>query len=137
VFKIDKLLIYLIFNGECREALNFYEKSLGGKIKSLTSFAESPLTVSEENFDLIFDSELQADNIIIKASDSLPENNITVGNNFSLFLVFSNLLKLEKFYKDISDGGKIIIPLPIGKMDTKFAMIKDKYDIQWMLAYNP
>ena len=33
---------YLIFNGRCEEALDFYKKSLGAKVEMLMRFKENP-----------------------------------------------------------------------------------------------
>ena len=64
---MKQLLIYLIFNGQCREALAFYEHCLNGKITSIQTFEESPLAIQNEYKHYIFDSELQAGEILIKA----------------------------------------------------------------------
>ena len=33
---------YLTFNGNCAEALRFYERTLGGKIEMMMTFADAP-----------------------------------------------------------------------------------------------
>ena len=38
-----KLNPYLAFNGQCREAFEFYEKALGGKITFIQTIGESPM----------------------------------------------------------------------------------------------
>src|SRR5919108_676232 len=41
-----KLNPYLAFDGRCREAFEFYEKTLGGKIAFIQTIGESPMASS-------------------------------------------------------------------------------------------
>ena len=41
-----KLNPYLAFDGRCREAFEFYEKTLGGKIAFLQTIGDSPAAAS-------------------------------------------------------------------------------------------
>lgn len=125
-------LTYLIFKGDCKNAMNFYKDCLDGEILSMTTFGESPIEVKEEYKHLIFDSELRAEKVIIKASDSLPENNTVVGTNFSLFLTFSERNEQEEVFDKLSSGGEVNMPL-----EGPFGMLTDKFRVQWMLVFNP
>jgi len=131
---MSKLLIYLIFRGTCREALEFYEQCLNGKIQYMRTFEGSPLEIDEEYKDYIFDAELKAGEITIKASDSLPENDITVGSNFAMFMTFKTVKEIREVYEKIQEGGNVIMALPEKEEEGAFCMVKDKYDIQWMLT---
>ena len=131
---MNTIVIYLIFTGNCREALEFYASSLGGTISHLKTFKESPLNVSKSQEELIFDSELIAESLVIKASDSLPENKITIGTNFSLFLICDTYEELETVSGKLSKDGSMIMPLNGPNNPSKFCMFKDKFAIQWMMT---
>lgn len=128
------LTVYLIFTGTCKEAMEFYADCLGGKITIMRTFEESPLAVTEETKDLIFDSEIKAKDIIIKASDALPENKIIEGSNFSLFLTCKAKEELQDKYSKLSKEGKVIMPLEEAGKIKSFGMFKDKFGIQWMIT---
>jgi PhnB protein len=127
---------YLIFNGNCKEAMTFYKKCLEGEIKSMQTFEDAPMEFPEEARHLIFDSELRAENIIIKASDSLPDNPMVIGKNFSLFVIFSDRKEIENVYNKLLEGGKINMLLEDTPSGGKFGMVADKFGIQWMLVLN-
>lgn len=131
---MKSLVLYLIFRGNCREALEFYKTCLGGEMTYLKTFKESPLEVTSENESLIFDSEFVSEKITIKASDSLPENNIKIGSNFSLFVTFDTIEELQTVYDNLSKDGNVIIPLPKTSGTSIFGMLIDKFNIQWMLT---
>lgn len=129
VNKMKHLMPYLIFSGNCREALEFYASCLGGEITSIQTVGESPMDVPEEHKDRIFDSELQAENIRFKASDDMPGQPVARGGNFAMFITFSDYSEQKQVFDKLAQGGQIQFPL-----ENKFGMLVDKYQIQWMLA---
>ena len=126
---MNPLIPYLIFTGECREALQFYCEILGGEVTLMHSMADSPIPVPEAHGHLIFNAEMRAGDLVIKASDNLPGNETITGSNFSLFCNFSDAEKQVSVFNQLLDGGRVMFPLENG-----FGMLKDRYGIQWMLA---
>ncbi|MEO0572706.1 MAG: VOC family protein [Bacteroidota bacterium] len=126
---MTNLIPYLVFSGNCKEAMEFYAMTLNGRITSVTTFGESPIDVPLESKDRIFDCTLEAENIRFKASDDLPNHSVKHGSNFSLFLSFSNQDKKKEIFNKLSQGGHILFQLEDG-----FGMLKDKFGVQWMLV---
>jgi len=128
---MKQLKPYIMFTGQCKEALTFYKDCLEGKITTLQTFADSPVDVPEGFKQRIFNSEFQAENIFFMASDSIPQYEINTGNNFALFVTFSDSSEQEKVFNKLLEGGRIIMPL-----ENNFGMLVDKFGIQWMLDYS-
>lgn len=124
---IKQIKPYLMFPGTCRQALGFYKKCFDGEIVMMQTFEESPVDVPEELKNRIFNSEFRADNLCFMASDDLPGNEVKIGSNFALFVIFSDKIEKEKVFKRISEGGKVLFP-----MEENFGMLVDKFGIQWM-----
>lgn len=120
---------YLMFPGTCKDALEFYKECFGGEILAMQTFAESPLDVADEQKDMIFNSVFKADYAVFMASDILPDNPITPGNNFSLFMNFTEESELQDAFEKISAEGQVIMPL-----QGNFGMVMDKFNVQWMLS---
>jgi len=124
------LIPYLVFSGNCREALEFYAAVFKGEIISIQTFGEAPMEFPEESKDRIFDSQFKAGNIKFKASDDLPPNQtVTKGSNFSLFVYFSDTQFKKEAFNELSKDGHVLFPL-----DENFGMLRDKYGIQWMFT---
>ena len=132
---MNEITPYLIFNGNCREALLFYKETLNGKIISMKTFAEAPVELSPAHPERIFDSHFEANGITLRASDSQPEQEVTVGGNFSLFVTFSDNEELENVFSKLSAGGSVWMPLS-NSPEGKFGMLVDKFGIQWMLNWH-
>jgi PhnB protein len=120
---------YLMFPGNCREALEFYAKCLDGTIEAIQTVAESPLDWSAEHGDRIFNSVFAAGNVRFMASDSEPGKDLRPGENFALFVSFPDAARQQHVYSELSRGGKVLFPLQDG-----FGMVEDRYKVRWMLA---
>ena len=124
------LIPYIVFSGDCREALMFYTTVFQGEVTALQTFGEAPVDFPKESKDRIFDSEFKAGNIHFKASDDSPPNQIvSKGTNFSLFVYFSDTKFKKNAFDKLAKGGSVLFPL-----GDNFGMLKDKYGIQWMFT---
>jgi len=64
---------YIFFNGQCAEAMRFYERTLGGKIEVMMTNGESPMAAQMPpgSADRIMHARLVADGqVVLMASDS-------------------------------------------------------------------
>ena len=124
------LIPYIVFSGNCREALEFYAVVFNGKVVSIQTFGEAPIDFPETSKDRIFNSEFKAGNIHFKASDDSPPNQtVTQGSNFSLFVSFANKQFKKEAFEALAKAGKVLFPL-----DENFGMLKDKFGMQWMFT---
>lgn len=121
---------YLVFPGQCREAMAFYQKLFNGQITVMQTFEESPMEAPPECENLIFNSELKAGELVIKASDNLPAYQTIPGNNISLYITFPDQASQHACFNKLAAEGKVLFPINSG-----FGMIRDKYDVQWMLVF--
>lgn len=109
--------------------MEFYAEIFNGTITNLITFGDSPVEVPKEMEERIFNAELKAEEIHLKASDDLPMHEVKVGTNISLFTVFSDNEKKLRIFEDLAKDGKILFPI-----DDNFGMLKDKFNIQWMFV---
>jgi PhnB protein len=125
---------YLTFNGEARQAMEFYHKVLGGDLK-LQTFAEAPGMPAPppELADKIIHGMLEADGIVIMASEPEPGKKSTRGDNVTLCLAGSDSARLTKAFNGLSEGGKVHMPLAKQFWGDTFGQFTDKFGIQWMV----
>jgi len=122
---------YLLFNGNCRQAMEFYRDALGGQLH-LTTYGETPNmeTDPKHNNEILHSVLTLNDHSIVMASDNI--NTINPGSNVALSIDFTGRHEIESAFHKLSAGGKVDVPL--AKMFFGwFARFDDKYGVQWML----
>lgn len=127
VTRMQQIIPYLAFPGTCAKAMKFYADVLGGKITTMTTLADSPISFPAEVGELIFNSEMRAGDLVLKASDN-PEGG-EAGSSISLFLPFSDTAERERVFSQLGEDGDILFAL-----EGPFGMLRDKFGVQWMLV---
>ena len=120
---------YLMFSGNCQEALEFYKSCLERKITRLTTIEHAPFEVPEDMENRGFDAEFRAEGVHFKASDDMPGHEVNTGTNFALFLASPDAIRRKQAFEKLSEGGKTSFPL-----DDNFGTLTDKFKIQWIIA---
>lgn len=128
-----KLNAYLMFNGNCREAMEFYKDCFGGKLDVMTH-GDSPMAaqVQPELKSKVMHSFLESGNIALMASDCMEA--CRQGDAIFLCLVCDSKEEIEQLYKKLSTGGKVRRPLKEEFFGT-YGELSDKYGFLWMFQY--
>ena len=133
-----KVNTYLNFHGNCREAMNFYEKHLGAKILMKSTFADMSSTGSPQNLppglnrDGILHARFTLGDTVIMASDG-PKTEPMRSAYISLS-VDSNE-EAERIYKALTEGGEVFIPIGEQFFAHRFGQFRDKFGINWMVIH--
>jgi PhnB protein len=134
---MKQLNAYLQFNGNCREAMTFYEACLGGKL-TLQTIGESQMAAQmpAELHNNILHSSLDNGHISLMAADSMGADGMIKGNMIALCVVCSTKSEIQSLYAKLSAGGQIGHPLNEEFFGT-FGDFTDKFGISWMLQLEP
>ncbi|MCW3102309.1 MAG: glyoxalase [Bacteroidetes bacterium] len=126
---------YVTFNGNCREAMRFYQKCLGGKL-TLQTVGESPLSeqMPEKMKDAILHATLTNDGFVLMGSDMCDEA-LQHGNSISLLLSCNSKRKLNSCYRKLSEGGIQEHPPGLSPGNQLTGDLRDKYGNKWVLHY--
>ena len=128
---------YLMFNGNCEEAFNFYKDAFEGEIHYLSRFGESPTEVSEEAKNLIMHVSLEFFGGMIMGSDHVDQVDYTskpVDSSIHLNLDFKDVTHQKKVFENLSKGGTVTMPLQAQFWGDQFGMLTDRFGIKWMFS---
>ena len=130
----SKLNPYISFEGNTREAMEFYKTVFGGEL-SISTFAEMGGAPEGIDPDKIMHAMLIADNdITIMAADTATGmRQYVAGTNMSLSLSGDNEGELTSYYNKLADGGKVESPLKKEAWGDTFGMCIDKFGTFWMI----
>jgi PhnB protein len=131
---------YLKFNGNCREAIEFYEQVFGTEREFLMTFGEAPpdpqFTLPEEAKNLIIHARLNINGSTIMFSDVFPGMPFVVGNNISLSIGSKNLDEVTSFFHKLKEGGTIGMELQETFWSKRYGNLTDKFGIGWQFNYD-
>jgi PhnB protein len=132
-----QLFSYLTFNGNCREAMKFYQECLGGELL-LQTIGESPLAekLPRKMKACILHSTLTSGPLVLMGTDLLPRSGLLKGNAVSLSLNCSSEKELRSCYKKLSSGGLATDLLKDTYWGAVFGGLTDKFGNHWLLNYN-
>lgn len=133
---MEAIIPYLNFNGNAKEALDFYTKALDGKIQMISTFGEANMAQDESMKDKVLHAVFEAGDLKFMVSDCPPGTTVSSGDQVSLSLNFSTLEGIEKTFAAMSEGGNVTMPIQDTFWGARFAMTKDKFGVHWMFNHD-
>lgn len=132
----DWLIPYLTFNGNCEEAVNFYQNVLGGESQILR-YGDAPpnpeFPLPDEVKNLVLHAELRKNGHILRFSDTFPNAPFSTGNNISFTLEFDTKDETRAIYEALSEGGKVEMELQETFFSPLYGKFTDKFGIIWQI----
>ena len=124
--------IYLFFNGNCKQAMEFYKACFGGELIQ-TSVGQSPMKniFPESMYDKTINARLNNENFDITASDWLRPGEPPVRGNMVCLYLSGNIQQLKTIFDKLSQEGDITDPLKFEIFGT-YGALNDKFGVRWM-----
>ncbi|SRR5258708_35843449 len=124
---------YLNFNGNCAEAMNFYQSVLGGELE-MQKFGDTPeMKVTENQKDKVIHATLKHESLSFMASDGSEEHKVTFGDNIHMSIAGTDEATITKYFNGLAEGGKVDMPLAKQFWGDTFGMLTDKFGVHWMV----
>jgi PhnB protein len=127
---------FLLFDGNCAEAMTFYHDCLGGELR-LTKLGDTPMkdNFPAEKHDRIINAQLTSDAIDISATDwmAAPEFEAKQGNTYAIYVVGQTFDELKVVFDKLRDGDnnsrlQELHEMPFGT----YGQFYDRYGVQWI-----
>ncbi len=126
-----KLFPYVFFNGNCEQALHFYESAGLGKVASLSRYSEAPTDHAppgEPHW--VMNASLVGDGFELMASDTRDTRGI---NGVALSIGLTDLDHAKALFAAMSDGGAVTMPMTRQFWGADFGMFTDRFGVDWMI----
>ncbi len=127
---------YLTFNGNCREAMTFYQECLGGELQ-LQTIGSSPMAqnMPPAMQDNILHASLKMGDLILLGSDMVSGDGLVKGNAVSLMLNCGSAAEINLYYSRLSEGGVATFPIEQTFWGALFGGLSDRYGHHWLLHW--
>lgn len=135
--EMTTLTPYLLLDGKCQQAMEFYRSCLGGEL-TVIKVKDSPMKdhMPAVQQDKVLNARLRSGNLEISASDWLrPDRTPIRGNTVCLYLSGGTLHELKALFEKLSEGADVTDPLKEQFFGT-YGALNDKFEVRWMFVTN-
>ncbi|NQU84813.1 MAG: VOC family protein [Mariniphaga sp.] len=128
--------IYLTFNGNCKEAFDFYKSILGGEFRSMSKFGDMPPMPEDQKKRIMHITLPVSKETVLMGSDSGGEwaKNFKQGNNFSVSVSTDSEEEADRTFNGLVQGGNAMMPMNKTFWGAYFGMLTDKFGINWIVS---
>lgn len=131
--------VYLNFDGNCRDAVDFYSEAFGAEKQKIMTFGDAPQSpqfkIPEEAKALIIYTYLDIYGSRVMFSDVFPGTTLNVGNNICLTIMCKSVEEVKTIFNKLKEGGKIDMELQKTFFSECFGSLTDKFGILWQIGY--
>ncbi len=131
---------YLTFDGNCREAFEFYKSVFGGDFSAFQTFGDAPpdMPIADADKDRVMHVSLPVGGSTLMGSDTAGGfgGPVVVGNNFSISIAPESKQQCDDLFAKLSDGGEVRMKMQDTFWGAYFGMCKDRFDINWMINHD-
>ncbi|MCL2721799.1 MAG: VOC family protein [Treponema sp.] len=132
-----KISPYISFNGNCEEAVLFYEKAFNVKA-DITRYKDAPkendYQVQPGTENLIMHSQFELNGEMIMFADMPPEYQVKTGSNIAIMAEFDNTESAKSAFDALKEGGNVIMELQETFWSKCFGSLIDKFGIYWNIS---
>lgn len=130
---------YINFNGNCREAVEFYSEVFGAEGQQIMTFGEMPtgpdFILPEEAENLVLHTWLKIYGSKVMFSDIFPGMPYAAGNNVTLAVVIDNMDEIKSIFSKLKEGGSVDMELQETFWSKCYGAVTDKFGIAWQFNY--
>ncbi len=136
---MPQLSAYLSFDGNCADALHFYERVLGGRIEAMIRYADAPAdaampALSAEDAERIMYARLALDEQTLLGSDATAGHPYPGKKGMALSLAYPTVSDAQRVFDQLSDGGTVTMPLQKTFWAEAYGALVDRFGTRWMVS---
>jgi PhnB protein len=128
----SRLNPYISFDGNAREAMEFYHSVFGGDLTVSTfgEFGAPDAAIADK----VMHAMLVTDKgYALMASDTAPGMTYTPGGAITISLSGDDADDLHAYWQKLADGGTVSLPLEKQMWGDEFGQCTDRFGVSWMV----
>ena len=134
-----QLELFINFDGNCREAVEFYARIFNSTVNNLMTYGDTPpdagYSVPEADRDRIMYAGVPVGNIVVMFSDVPAGSTFVCGNNISPTVSTDDKDEVTRMFNELSEGGETYMELQKTFFSEWYGMVRDKFGVIWQVLY--
>ncbi|MGN6702836.1 MAG: VOC family protein [Burkholderiaceae bacterium] len=133
---MPQLNAYLGFDGNCADAMRFYERVLGARIDAMMTYGQSPMAdrMPPASADRVMHARLTLGDDVLMAGDSAGcDQPYEPMKGFSLTLNYPTADEATRIFGALAEGGRVTMPLQKTFWAEAFGMVVDRFGTPWIV----
>jgi PhnB protein len=125
---------YLSFDGNCTQAMKFYERVFDAKLDALITYSQMPMgdkPVPASHANRVMHAHLAHPDFSLMAGDTPPGVPHTGMHGIMLTLTYPTAEAARRVFGALAEGGKINMPLGETFWADAFGMVVDRFGTPW------
>ncbi len=131
---------YINFNGNCREAVEYYAEVFGTDDPQIMFYKDMPddgdFPVTKDNENLVLHTTLDIEGSTVMFSDIPPGMPFVVGTNVSLLIMSSDMEKITLMFNKLKVEGTVGMDLQETFWTKLYGYVIDKFGVGWQFNYD-
>jgi len=134
-----RLELFINFNGECGEAVEFYAKVFKTEVSGLMKYGDVPPVPNHATPDADKNKVLYAGvkigEVNVMFCDVASGADFAKGNNINPTVSMDSFDEVRRVFDELKSGGEVKMPLQKTFFSDLYGIIKDKFGITWQILH--
>lgn len=134
-----QLELFINFDGNCREAVEFYAKVFKSEVHNLMTYGEAPPDesnpISDSDRNRIMYAGIPMGGMTVMFMDMPSDYPLTIGNNINPTVSLADKDEITRIFNELKVGGEVYVELSPAFFSEWYGMVQDKFGIIWQILY--
>ena len=134
-----KLEMFINFNGNCREAVEFYAKVFKSSVNNLMTYGDAPpdpsYTLQEADKDRIMYAGIPIGDMVVMFMDYPSDSPMSPGDNIHPTISTDSKDEVTRLFNELKEGGEVYMEPQKTFFSEWYGMVKDKFGLIWQILY--
>lgn len=131
---VTAINVYLITNGNGKEAVAFYKDAFNAQVNNLTFWKDGVPDCPKDREDLVMNAQLEFNGIRLQLSDENPDFDYKAGGNMSAAIIVDNVEEANALYEKLTvNAQEILMEMQEMFWSPAYANFIDQFGMMWQI----
>jgi len=134
-----QLELFINFDGNCREAVEFYAKVFKSTVNNLLTYGDAPpdpnYVLKEADRDRIMYAGMPFGGMTVMFMDAPSGHPLAVGDNITPTISTDDKDEVARLFDELKEGGEVLMELQKAFFSELYGMVRDKFGVIWQILH--